>query len=335
MENQTRKKRIKTVFNSSQVCHVWASQTQEYGRNSQNNIYFHGTEIYSYGSHYLMAKIYPEYGNAVLVNNQGYSNTTTRHRSNCYSAIGHLESFSVSDPSNPLKSINDMGDALTENMFDKLFENKPWFGYDSNFKNKTAKQWADDYFSEYNKLCDTFNYPKLKLSFPSDLAEIIGEYVEFRKQRNNELETTAKVRKANADLAKAKAEIRAKYQYEKSQNFVNDQQAEIKCRLDEKQYMAAWLSGESVNRYNLPCTKLDLIRVKDNKVETTAGADVPLNHALKLLMAINNGTVKHGDRVGHFSFNRLDGGIVTIGCHQISLGQARHALKPYMLEVVK
>ena len=46
---------MKTVFNNSEVCHVFAQQEQEYGRSG--NIFFEGKKIYSYGYHYLMGNI--------------------------------------------------------------------------------------------------------------------------------------------------------------------------------------------------------------------------------------------------------------------------------------
>lgn len=47
---------MKTVFTDiSQVAHLWANQLQESARNS-GNYYFNGDAIYSYGSHFMIAK---------------------------------------------------------------------------------------------------------------------------------------------------------------------------------------------------------------------------------------------------------------------------------------
>lgn len=75
---------MKTVFSSnSELAHVWAKQSQFEGR--ANNMFFKRDEIYSYGYHYMIAKIIPE-KNACFINSMGYSNSTSKHTSNVASA---------------------------------------------------------------------------------------------------------------------------------------------------------------------------------------------------------------------------------------------------------
>lgn len=68
--------RKKTVFRSDELAHVWASQSQLEGRNPQNNFYFDGRTIYSYGSHYRAAAFVSLAPRIVLVNSRRYSVTT-------------------------------------------------------------------------------------------------------------------------------------------------------------------------------------------------------------------------------------------------------------------
>lgn len=79
---------------------------------------------------------------------------------------------------------------------------------------------------------------------------------------------------------------------------------------------------------------LALLRVKGNVVETSEGADVPLEHALRLLARIEAGLAKKGERVGNFTLESVSDTtkepvIVTIGCHKIDLNEARQVLNPY------
>lgn len=73
---------MKRVFSNREVARAWAKQAQSEGRNSNRSLYFRGSEIYSYGSHYLAAKIYGADGHRfALVNDYKYSKTTARHLS--------------------------------------------------------------------------------------------------------------------------------------------------------------------------------------------------------------------------------------------------------------
>lgn len=83
-------------------------------------------------------------------------------------------------------------------------------------------------------------------------------------------------------------------------------------------------------------SELALLRVKGNLVETSEGADVPLDHALRLLAKIEAGLAKKGERVGNFTLESISDSskepvIITIGCHKIDLNEARRVLNPYKM----
>lgn len=109
-------KRIKQSFNSNaQLCHVWASETQETGK--ANNMFFNGPEIYSYGLHFLAAKIYTnERGEKLaLMNEYRYSNSTRRHLRDIRLALfGRMKYVNVPNPA-------DINDVKNEEYFlDKI-----------------------------------------------------------------------------------------------------------------------------------------------------------------------------------------------------------------------
>lgn len=75
---------MKKVFSSgSEVIHLFAQQIQTEARSS--NVYFeqsnfdkpYGDIIYSYGKHYMLGKFIDD--NTILINDKGYSNTTSKH----------------------------------------------------------------------------------------------------------------------------------------------------------------------------------------------------------------------------------------------------------------
>lgn len=70
---------MKKVFSSNADCiHAFAQRNQDEGRTSNHNVYFYGDKIYSYGSHYLMGEFIND-GEAIIINDEGYSNSTARH----------------------------------------------------------------------------------------------------------------------------------------------------------------------------------------------------------------------------------------------------------------
>ena len=71
---------MKTVFNSANdVIHMFAQRSQYTGRCS--NVYFEGNECYSYGRHYVLGRFITNHNNelAIMINDSGYSNTTSKH----------------------------------------------------------------------------------------------------------------------------------------------------------------------------------------------------------------------------------------------------------------
>lgn len=67
---------MKKVFtNANDVIHLFAQQTQNEARCS--NVFFKNTKIYSYGHHYLLGVFIDD--NTILINDKGYSNTTSKH----------------------------------------------------------------------------------------------------------------------------------------------------------------------------------------------------------------------------------------------------------------
>lgn len=75
--------RTRHVFDTDMVAHVWAQRGQDNGRNKQDNFYFVGDTIYSYGGHFPIATFCksPRKGAAdfVAFTYRGYSSTTSGH----------------------------------------------------------------------------------------------------------------------------------------------------------------------------------------------------------------------------------------------------------------
>lgn len=75
---------MKKNFQTSELAHIWAAQTQSEG--NAGSFYFRNATIYSYGSHFPIATMD---GNNVLFTKRTYSNTTAKHISKTMQAISH------------------------------------------------------------------------------------------------------------------------------------------------------------------------------------------------------------------------------------------------------
>ena len=83
---------MKRVFsNHSEVCHVWAQQTQDEGRASR--IFFDGPRIYSYGRHFEMARFVD--AGTVFITTHRYSVSTAKHLTLVRRAVSPKQVFEV------------------------------------------------------------------------------------------------------------------------------------------------------------------------------------------------------------------------------------------------
>jgi hypothetical protein len=85
-------------MNNKEVAHSWAHQTQS--RASGSSFYYVGETIYSYGSHFPIARLFTHpktKGRAVLFTTHGYSVTTSKHKGYARAAVSHLPVFLVDD----------------------------------------------------------------------------------------------------------------------------------------------------------------------------------------------------------------------------------------------
>ena len=78
---------MKKVVSSHDVAHLFNAQTQQTATTPTRNFYFSGKSIYSYGSHFCIAK-FVDY-NTLLFTERGYSNTTSKHISITASATSN------------------------------------------------------------------------------------------------------------------------------------------------------------------------------------------------------------------------------------------------------
>jgi hypothetical protein len=72
---------MRHVVDTAAVAHLWAHQSQDHARNSGGNFYFHGSDIYSYGSHFRCGSVVLNKAGerAYLITTRTYSKSTAKH----------------------------------------------------------------------------------------------------------------------------------------------------------------------------------------------------------------------------------------------------------------
>lgn len=96
---------MKTVFNNSEICHVFARQSQTEGKTSNGSMFFRNNVIYSYGYHFPMAAIDID-KNIVFFTSRTYSITTAKHLNKLHYAVSQYTRVSCLNPEKAFNGIH-------------------------------------------------------------------------------------------------------------------------------------------------------------------------------------------------------------------------------------
>jgi hypothetical protein len=352
------RKRAKHVFDTGEIPHLWAHKVQESARNAQGNLYFNGDNIFSYGSHFPIArhvvdnptKKHPK--PAVLFTTRSYSVTTSGHISAVRSAIPKdVPVFHVYDPSLTRHSMGLHVDGYVRSI--ELTAKAA-----SQRKMETTRnedvQRALSLVAECKAFCKFFG---LKLPTFAKLPKIDAEKLARQKQA---IENRQKARdiKQRAEWetrqARAKAEADAwnasgicKHTPKHDAHVYGDIWKCDKQREDEEwiaksaDIIAAWRNGDSQARLRDPWNLPVMLRIRtfgadENvqhavaMVETSRGAQVPVSHAIRGLRFVRAVIARgeafqtngHTFHLGHYKIDRVEtDGTLHAGCHVISLAE--------------
>ena len=283
---------MKKVFSSSEdVIHLFAQQSQDEARNASGNIYFkkpwnsdksYGTEIYSYGSHYLLGEFLDD--NTILINDSGYSVTTSKHISQLRYATRQYKQFFVrqTDINNVYYEISGAKDKLAKARKPEL--------YLSTIHNL----WES--LKEYHE----WNRKRNKLSTKNYLLYTTDKYKEIKRIvkaiSSNDENFLEKIRKA------AKAEEKRKA-------------AADKKRLKES---LAKFKAYEINSFRIGDEDYLRISQDGSQVETSQGVRVSRENATMLYQAIQKGIDIKGRHIEHYTVTSINGHLV-IGCHNINM----------------
>jgi hypothetical protein len=279
---------MKTRLKSNEeVAHYWANKVQDKGETA--NLYFDGDEIYSYGAHFLAAKHYPKYNDAVLINSDSYSPSTGQHLSLILRSSSHLKCFRVPYPQNPKHKDNlKYLVSLVEDWILKAARGREANRIVYISEAKEFYERAQDYITTFrlrNKL-KTYDFSELALdNVKKDLAE------------------KAKIQRAKNKKLKEQA--------------LKDLSAKINL----------WKLGQTNIVPRSQHIKTALLRLNGDSVETSQGANVPLREARILCLKLKRGENVESFKIGHYTVNHISNGVLKIGCHSIEQSEIDYISK--------
>lgn len=287
---------MKTKFDNRQLAHVWAQQTQDAGDGS--NFYFRGPSIYSYGSHFEIARFITRKGaRAVLFTTRTYSVTTARHLG---FARGALHGLSV-----PVFNVPDIdaaarGSDATRDYYKGAVDALMLRAARARGSATPVRCWneaialaeeANDYAAFFGR--------RWRIKAPQLAPEVLATYRE---------RVARQARRDKAKQAKREAERAALH----------------------AESLRAWRAGES-DSLNWPGPTA--LRIAHDRIETSRGAHVPLEVAPLVWRLVT----KHRDtglgwaaglgdrpRLGDFTLDAISAdGDITAGCHSIPYAELR------------
>jgi len=295
-------KRQKHVFDTGQVPHLWAHRTQDDARNKQGNLYFTGDTIYSYGSHFPIARhVTNDAGErAVLLTTANYSVTTSSHCSAVRSAIpSGMQVFHVPNVCPGRYSGSELtADDHEGNLADYTERIEKHVITSARARSSYVKEWNHEHAvclrDEAFAYCAFFG-----LAVPS-----IPEVPEL------DSDALTAIRKREAKRAAEKAEQTKR------------ERAEALAR--QQELITKWRAGQySGCFYDVPA----MLRIVGDEVQTSRGVRFPVYHAKRGLAFVRRvrecgqAYVRNGHTIhlGPYAIDRIEpDGTVKAGCHVVS-----------------
>lgn len=87
---------MKKVHTPENVAHLFANQLQSEARTQTGNFYFDNNMIFSYGSHFCIARHLDN--NTLLLTERSYSNSTAKHIAHVRNAVNHINKIYCYNP---------------------------------------------------------------------------------------------------------------------------------------------------------------------------------------------------------------------------------------------
>lgn len=318
---------MRTTFDNTMTAHIWAQQSQSTGKSSNGNLHFADSVLYSYRTPIGRFIQTTDGRRAVLVTSNTYSATTSgKHMPALHRAIdyGHgnfAPAFTVPylEGASGLFYGADIGaKEHAANLAHLVAQYEKAIGQAKRQRDNPRAGLIDTLESKADTARDyaaAFGLAAPLLAPQFDADAILA----YRAEREAKASTPAAL--AKREKAKEAREALA-------------QRKEALARLEGVALVEAWRNGENVPTYRLSPSIGVLLRIKGDTLETSQGATVPLDHAIRVFRAVKRcrdaGTTwqRNGEtiRVGHFQVDSIAAdGSFRAGCHLINWPEVERA----------
>jgi len=285
---------MRHVYPNHEVPHLWMHQSQDKARNSTGSLYFEGQTIYSYGSHFPIARhVTNARGEkAVLFSTANHSVTTSGHCSAVAHAIpANIPVFHVPYLRSGWDELPDNADntvSYVRRISELLAKAK---------RARTNRDWLEREALALREQLRGYLafFDLIAVALPeSDELDALEEWIKGHEEEE---------RQRHEETARAAERVRRREQAEQIQRFLAGD------------LYASYIAGVS-----------PMLRVIGDEVETSLGAHFPLSHAIRALALVRrirasgreyvrNG---HAIHLGNYAIDRIGpDGTVHAGCHVV------------------
>lgn len=298
---------MKTIFSSNtDVVHNFATHDQFYGSSSNRNLYFEHNEIYSYGSHYLLGtKFNIDETKHIIINDHGYSISTSKHINILRSATSHFRQFNLTsielDPVyNKIKDYSLKIPRATKNkgfyinqiqrMYNDFIEYQNYAKKHRNKKTLLNKYIIDQRDKKFKEIKHIYNSIKENLiDFQQEIIEI-NKKIALKKKKTDQIKLT-KFRNKETNYYRSTYDALRLDHIDTGDNFID--------------YFVR--SGQGIKMNIIDSLKgIEMIKKYVSYIKNTKE---------------NDQNFIRGQKIGNYTIISFLNNILTIGCHKIKLAE--------------
>jgi hypothetical protein len=301
---------MRKVFSSaSEVIHVFAQRTQSEGRSGNvffENATYSGPEdvrLYSYGRHYELARFIKgkDGSEAVLINDKGYSSSTSKHICWTRQATRDKKQFFTT-----LTETSLVFDSLKKNGLSLANANKP----------EKYIEEADYLFARYSEFCDWSGIKPEKeiVSLMNKVFKSEDPKTAANKVFKKEVKARNEAKKREAQRAKERAAQNKAIAVEREKRYKETSEETAARHLQEfRSYKRSRIEVKNDDDQ-------DRLRLSKNgkNVETSQHISVSVEAAKLLYTLIKAGRDIKGHNIEGYTVISING-TLKIGCHAINM----------------
>jgi hypothetical protein len=229
----------------------------------------------------------------VIYNTASYSNTTSKHQSLMYQSTSHyLNRIYLDINKYDLNHLIFSQHSFNEIIFEPNLKQASEFL----LKASRSKKYKDFYSSKALSIFDNLERYALLFNLAYELPNV-DALTESALKADKEAKALEKIYKAKRIQQQAEA-------------------------------LENWRLGLDVRNH----FEVTALRIKDDVIETSRGAKIPLEHAVKFWSLINSWHQKgityvkdhHSIHLGNYCVNRFENDVLTVGCHQIPYSEIQN-----------